>query len=174
MSEELLLKFMEWTETQQEIERAIKTLCTGMKPFVTADEIAETTSYSKQTVLNNADAVVRRSDVILKETVGQANVYFVKRNRMDEVSDSESTLAVSRLSDTNGQAEYVTLDSTDENSQFDLEAHWYDWDANEIEGYHPNAEEMGRAAEMYGPDPFSIRLWEPDEVEFEDETTEEN
>ena len=165
---------MEWTETQQEIERAIRMQCTGMKPFVTADEIAEATSYSKQTVLNNVDAVIRRSDVIMKETVGQANVYFVKRNRMDELSDSENTIAVGRLTRTNGQAEYVTFESTNEDSRFDLEAHWYDWDVNEINGYHPNVEEIGRAAEMYGAEPYSIRFWEPEEVEFEDEYPEDN
>ncbi|MFC7135035.1 MULTISPECIES: hypothetical protein [Salinibaculum] len=160
-------------KSMQEIETAIRTICSGERPFATASDIAEVTGYSKQTVLNNADGVVYRFDEIRKATVGQANVYYVKHNRLDEF-EGENTISAHDLRDADGDARYVTIEEAPEDSQFDLEAHWYDWQANEMSGYHPSSEEIGRPAAAYATKPDAIKYWDEEEVEFEDELLEES
>jgi len=157
----------------QEIDNAIRTICSGERPFATASDIAEETGYSKQTVLNNADGVVYRFDEVRKATVGQANVYYVKYNRLDEF-DGENVISAHNLRDTGGDARYVTIEEAPEDSQFDLEAHWYDWQADEIEGYRPTAEEIQRPAAGHATKPVAIKYWDEDEVELENERSEES
>lgn len=157
----------------REIESSIISLCAGEKPFATADDIANHTSYSKQTVLNNADAVVRRKNNIEKTKVGQANVYYVNKNRMLEVKDPETTKSTFRLVDTPGHAEYATIDTAPEDSQFDLEVHWYDANADEILDYHPEPAEIGIVTSIYGPRPVRIKVYGHAESQTQDKLTEE-
>jgi len=159
---------MEWNDTMREMERAILSLCSGEQPFATAADIAEATSYSVQTVLNNADGVARRRDDVRKTTVGQANVYYVVQNRFDEIW-GDDTEAISKLQ-TRTSAEYAELRNASENSEFDFEVHWYSHDGTEIENYSPNPEEMGEAIAGYGPNPVKIKIYDqPESAGAEDD-----
>ena len=138
--------------------------CTGEKPFTTISEIADTGPFSEQTVLNNIDDVVATRDDIESRTVGQANVYYVKSNRMDEIW-REDTQDTATLFDTPGQAAYVEIRNAPDSSEFDFEAHWYDNDVTEIDSYIPTDEEMGRAILSYGSDPVSIKFYDQSDLD---------
>jgi hypothetical protein len=157
---------METSETQREIEQAIRILCDDTWPFATASDIAESTTLTKKTVLNNIDAVRRRNPEIKARTVGQANVYYVDNNKLDEIVGDE-TYDAREIAQFDGLAVYVEIRPAPENSVYDLEAHWYDSDANEIEGYYPSVEEMGLAVDLVVPSPDSIRMYDPDKIESE-------
>lgn len=133
--------------------------CTGDKPFTSISEIADSVSFSEQTVLNNIDEVVATRDDIVSQTVGQANVYYIKSNRMDEIwrEDTEDTAT---LFHTTGQASYVEIRNAPVSSEFDFETHWYDNNVTVIEGYMPTDEEIGVAMLSYGSDPVSIKFYD--------------
>lgn len=160
------------TENQQAIEGAIRMNCTGEKPFTTVGEIADTVPFSDQTVLNNIDEVVATRDDIDSRTVGQANVYYVKSNLMDEIwrEDTQDTVT---LFDTPGQAAYVEIRNAPDSSAFDFEAHWYDYQVNELDGYVPTGEEMGRAIVSYGSDPVAIKFYDQSDLDDEFERVED-
>jgi len=144
------------TDTQEKIAGQIRTLSTGERPFTTAQEIADNASYSKRTVLNNIDAVVAEYSDIGTEIVGQANVYFIRHDRMDDIW-RDRTRDLLRLFGTNGQAEYVELYEAPADSRFRLIAHWYDAEGVELENYWPSNEELGEAAGVYADEPITIK-----------------
>ncbi|OYR73190.1 hypothetical protein DJ76_10335 [Halorubrum ezzemoulense] len=95
--------------------------------------------------------------------VGQANVYFHKKNRLEDVK-SDDWVAVGSLAHFPGRATYYELRNAPDGSDFDLIAYYYDHQINEIDGYTPENQEIGEIASQYGPDPVSIKLWEREEV----------
>jgi hypothetical protein len=158
------------SETQEKIAGQIRMLSTGERPFTTAAEIADHASYSKRTVLNNIDAVIEEHDDIGVETVGQANVYFVRQDRMDDIWQ-DGTRDILRLFGTHGKAEYVELRDAPKDSDFELIAYWYDAEAVELPGYWPNNAELGEAAGVYASEPITIKYHDPravDDSEGED------
>ena len=163
---------MALTETQREIKQAIHTLCAHAAPFTTANEIAEYTGISKKTILTHVDTVLSESNEIENRTVGQANVYYVKADRFDEIVNLE-TEDIIRLHDTSGRAEYVEIRKTTQKSDFDFITHWYDADATEIEEYVPNSNEIGKAAEVYATDATSIKYYDETDYDTEFELVEE-
>jgi len=157
------------TETQTGIAEAISALSVGDEPpFTTIAEIADHLPYSKQAVRNNIDAVVEERDDIGTDTVGQANVYYLRRNRIDDLMTDE-TAAVAHLRGTDGRAEYVALRETEDADPFDLEAHWFDVDTNPLSGYWPDAEEIGRAAEQYADAPLKVKYLDRESIVFPEE-----
>jgi hypothetical protein len=156
-------------DTMQKIETTIRTLCAENRPFTTVSDIAEQSGFSERTVLNNADGVVRRKDDIVKEKVGKANVYYVKPSLFDEI-ETEATVAISRLMFLKTKAEYVELREAPSDSEFDLEAYWYDTSGRLLEEYLPNSKEIGEAAHMHAEDPVKIKYHDrisADELEDE-------
>lgn len=148
---------MELSDTQKHIQLAIRTLTSGGEPIATISDIAEYTDLSKQTVHNNIDSVLRKVEDIESRTIGQANVYYVKADRMEEI-ETNRTQDIIRLRNPRTTAEYVELRKTPSGSDFDLEAIWYYADGTEIEDYVPDIEEMGEAVSLYATDPISIKL----------------
>ncbi|MUW14855.1 hypothetical protein GJ633_09400 [Halorubrum sp. CBA1125] len=147
------------TKTQDDIERAILAICRPESPLATVEDIAENASVSDQTVRNNADAVVEQNKYIESKTVGQANIYYVKRSLADEIWNSE-TETLFDLQQSNGDASYAEVRDA-EDSSFDLEVRYYDREAEVIEDYVPTSEELGRIASSYGVSPVAIKFYGP-------------
>jgi len=157
------------TDTQAEIAEAITSLSVGKEPpFTTIADIAEHVPYSKQTVLNNVDAVVKQRDDIGTGRVGQANVYYLRRNLMEDIW-RDDTASLSDLRGTHGEAQFVEL--RESSGDFDLVAHWYDPFGNEIEAYRPESDEIGRAAEQYAEEAVRVRYFERPSITDEEEET---
>lgn len=160
---------MALTETQREIANAINTLTPGWSPVATVSDIAEETNLSEQAVRNHIDTVVQTVTRIDSRKVGQTTVYYYKRNLLGEIED-ENTVGVHNLADVRGNATYSELRDVGKDSH-SWEARWYDHNANEIDGYRPTTEEIGRTLDRpYLP---PTKLWDPDELEFENETEED-
>jgi len=153
------------TDTQQEIATAIKTVTTGWSPVATVSDIAEQTGLSEQAVRNNIDEVVENVTRIGHRKVGQTSVYFEKTNLMAEIEEDEPTLGTFNLTSTRGQAGYAAVRPAEEDSDFDLVIHWYDWNANRYDSYQPTMDEVSRIAEAYGPEPVAIKFWDPAELD---------
>jgi hypothetical protein len=58
-------------------------------------------------------------------------------------------------------------------SEFDVEAHWYDYEVTELHGYVPTEEEMGRAILSYGSDPVSINFYDKADLDADFERVED-
>lgn len=158
------------TETQKKITSAINALTPGWSPVATVSDIAEETGLSEQAVRNHIDVVVENVTQIDSRKIGQTTVYYYKRNLLGEIED-ENSVGVHNLADVRGNATYSELREVGEDTR-SWEAHWYDHNANEIDAYRPTSEEIGRTLERpYLP---PTKLWDPDELEVETETTEED
>ncbi|NHN41842.1 HTH domain-containing protein [Halorubellus sp. JP-L1] len=150
---------MSLTESQEGIEMGIRTLCAGEPHFCTVEDIATQLDISKQTVRNNIDDVEEARDDIGVRQVGQADVYYIRTDRMEDVW-TEETKSVVRLS-RDSKADYAELRRTADDSQFDYEIHWYDYKTNELESYSPSPEDVGKATEMWWSEPVAIKITDP-------------
>lgn len=150
--------YMPLSDTQREIEMAIRALCYEENPVVTAQEIADYTPFTKRTVLNNIDAVLMEVTDIQDKSVGRSNVYFVNNNRMDEIR-SEETEDIVRLS-ASSDVEYAEFRCASEDSEFDYIVHWYDFRGNELEDYRPSDSEIGEASVGYHTEPVKIKFYD--------------
>lgn len=147
------------TETQELIKGVIETGCAGWDPFMTVADIAEAADLSEQAVRNNAGAVVEQVGKIESRQVGQANVYFLKTNRMDELKDDD-TVAVGQISNPETDASYYVVRESPDGSEFDLIASWYDHLAEELGGHYPSDTEIGAVARGFATDAVSIRYYQ--------------
>lgn len=154
---------MELTLNQQKIRNTIRSVCQE-EPFATAADIADELSLSKQTVLNNIDAVVAHDPDISTRQVGQANLYYVDRNPINDIRTDE-TEAIVRIFTTSGPATYAELRHANESSEFDYVVHWYDHEPSELESYVPSDTEIGQAASMEATRPVAIKYYDESDVE---------
>ncbi|MFY4815079.1 hypothetical protein ACOJIV_20640 [Haloarcula sp. AONF1] len=147
------------TDTQKDIEGAIRYLSERTPPFATVADIAEYTGYTEQTIRNNADTVLEERAGIGSVNVDRTTVYFESNDQSDKIWQ-EGTRSVAHLTNPRTEAWYVEIREAPDSSDFDYEAHWYDDAADELEGYNPPASELGRAVEGYGATPVSIKLYD--------------
>lgn len=147
------------SDTQERIKGVIETGCAGWDPFMTVSDIAEAADLSDQAVRNNAPVVVEEVGKIESRQVGQAEVFFLKANRMDELKDEE-TVAVGQISESAADATYYAVREAGEGSDFDLLVTWYDHNADELGGHYPSETEMGLVAQSFATKPVAIRYYE--------------
>lgn len=148
---------MELTDNQERIEIAIRGLCTT-EPIATAAEIADEVSLSKQAVLDNVDEVLEANGDIAEREVGQAKVYYVNANRMDELMGEDVENVVRLRGD--GHATYSALHKLPEDDRFDYEVCWYDYELNELDEYFPSKREMGQAMAAQATRPVRIKYYD--------------
>lgn len=144
------------TPNQEQIESWIRSLCSSEPGFCTIEDIHEQVNLSKQTIHNNIEAVVEARDDIGVKQVGQANVYYLRTNRMDNIW-REDTESVTRLFGRT-EAEYAELRRAPDESQFDFEVHWYDYKADELESYSPSPKEVGEVTMAWWSEPVAIKI----------------
>jgi hypothetical protein len=160
------------TENQQKIVSAIWDIC-SVEPFATAEEIAEMRSLTKQTVLNNIDEVIEARGDIQTRKVGQANVYYEKPNRMDELQDEHTEWVHKLHSNIHSTAAYAKVVQAAEGSDFDYVVEWYSHDLEQLHDYQPSANEMGQAMAGTGAEPVAIKFHDELEPPTELEDLEE-
>lgn len=160
---------MELTETQEQIASAIRILC-GDEPFCTIADIADYTGLAKKTVHNNIHEVMEKRGALGSRKVGQANVYYQKQSRFDDIGDDDTESIIRLFS--NSEAEYAEVRRAPETSDFDYFVRWYDWEGKELNGYHPTNEQVGRVVGAYAEEPVSIRIQKLPDLEEETGTSE--
>lgn len=148
---------MPLTDTQEQIERALRLICAD-EPIATAQEIADETPFSRVTVHENMDEILEeRGDLEMRE-VGQAKVYYVAKHRMEELA-GENVESVHNLVDVNGQASYAVVSEAEEDSDYDYQVRWYNYGLEELETYVPTDEQLGNVLGSYALDPVRIQSY---------------
>jgi hypothetical protein len=146
---------MALSANQLQIEEAIRHLCLT-EPFVTIEDITKRVPLSRQTVLDNVDAILAERPDIKERTVGQANVYYIEEQTMEALW-SEQTESTYRL-DSRSEAGFAELRRAPEEDEFDFHVHWYDHDFDELEDYIPTDSELGQAMGGWESEPVAIKF----------------
>lgn len=144
------------SENQEKVEMGIRTLCANEPHFCTVEDIANQLGLAKQTVRNNIDEVVAARDDIGVRQVGQADVYYIRTDRMADIW-TDKTESVTRLP-RDSNAEYAEMRRAPDESQFDFEVHWYDYRTNELESYSPSPQDVGEATMAWWSEPVSFKI----------------
>lgn len=138
---------MALTLTQEKIEGAIISICVD-EPVATAQDIADFTGLTKRAVLDNVDDVLEEKGDLKTRKIGQANVFYVKKNRGQDLWTDDIDM-VKNLTHIPGSAAYGTLELLPEDCEYNAEIKWYDAELDELEGYEATHEEIGAIIGAY-------------------------